>query len=65
MTKQEFEYKMNEVKLDYIRIQGDLEKLESFGRNTEIQQRKLDELEQELSDLHKQLEAIDQPSPHV
>ncbi|CAN7515075.1 SE1832 family protein [Rossellomorea vietnamensis] len=59
MTKEELEYKVNEVKLDYIRIQGDLEKLESFGRNTDIQQRKLDELETELSDLRKQLEAID------
>ncbi|MCR8847948.1 SE1832 family protein [Rossellomorea sp. SC111] len=59
MTKEELEYKVNEVKLDYIRIQGDLEKLESFGRNTDIQQRKLDELETELSDLREQLEAID------
>jgi uncharacterized coiled-coil DUF342 family protein len=59
MTKEELEYKVNEVKLDYIRIQGDLEKLESFGRNTDIQQRKLDELETELSGLRKQLEAID------
>ncbi|MCA0149508.1 MULTISPECIES: SE1832 family protein [Rossellomorea] len=59
MTKEDLEYKVNEVKLDYIRIQGDLEKLESFGRNTDIQQRKLDELETELSDLRKQLEAID------
>ncbi|MCC5800876.1 MULTISPECIES: SE1832 family protein [Rossellomorea] len=59
MTKEELEYKVNEVKLDYIRIQGDLEKLESFGRNTDIQQRKLDELENELSDLRKQLEAIE------
>ncbi|WP_034762144.1 SE1832 family protein [Rossellomorea vietnamensis] len=59
MTKEELEYKVNEVKLDYIRIQGDLEKLESFGRNTDIQQRKLDELETELSDLRKQLEAIE------
>lgn len=59
MTKEELEYKVNEVKLDYIRIQGDLEKLESFGRNTDIQQRKLDELETELSNLRKQLEAID------
>ncbi|KPL60288.1 SE1832 family protein [Rossellomorea vietnamensis] len=59
MTKEELEYKVNEVKLDYIRIQGDLEKLESFGRNTDIQQRKLDELETELSDLRKQLEAVD------
>jgi uncharacterized coiled-coil DUF342 family protein len=58
MTKEELEYKINEVKLDYIRIQGDLEKLESFGRNTDIQQRKLDELETKLSDLRKQLEAI-------
>ncbi|OXS63845.1 hypothetical protein B0G93_102288 [Bacillus sp. V-88] len=59
MKKEELEYKVNEVKLDYIRIQGDLEKLESFGRNTDIQQRKLDELENELSDLRKQLEAIE------
>jgi uncharacterized coiled-coil DUF342 family protein len=59
VTKEELEYKVNEVKLDYIRIQGDLEKLESFGRNTDIQQRKLDELETELSDLRKQLEAIE------
>ncbi|MBW3112304.1 MULTISPECIES: SE1832 family protein [Bacillaceae] len=59
MTKTELEYKINEVKLDYIRIQGDLEKLETFGRNTDIQQKKLDELEQELSHLNKELDAID------
>ncbi|WP_306465459.1 SE1832 family protein [Bacillus sp. NTK074B] len=57
MNKTELEYQINEVKLDYIRIQGDLEKLESFGRNTDIQQRKLDELEQELSRLNKELDA--------
>ncbi|MCA1060483.1 hypothetical protein LCL96_16215 [Rossellomorea aquimaris] len=59
MTKSELEYQINEVKLEYIRIQGDLEKLETFGRNTDIQQRKLDELEQELSQLHRKLDAID------
>lgn len=59
MTKNELEYKMNEVKTDYIRIQRDLEKLESVGRNTDIQLKILDDLEKELADLRKQYALLD------
>ena len=59
MTKSELEYKMNEVKDDYIRIQRDLEKLESVGRNTDKHLKILDELEKELAYLRKQYEVHD------
>ncbi|RIW34636.1 hypothetical protein D3H55_08970 [Bacillus salacetis] len=58
MTKSELEYKISEVKSDYIRIQGDLEKLESVGRSTEKSEKRLEELEIELAKLNKQLAEI-------
>ena len=58
MTKKELEYKISEVKADYIRIQGDLEKLESVGRNTEKSERRLVEIENELAQLNKQLALV-------
>ncbi|WP_456274680.1 SE1832 family protein [Bacillus sp. AK031] len=59
MTKKELEYKINEVKSDYIRIQGDLEKLESVGRNTEKSEKRLEALEIELAELNKQLAVLE------
>ncbi|MDL4842051.1 SE1832 family protein [Aquibacillus rhizosphaerae] len=55
MTKKEIEYKIQEVKSDYIRIQSDLEKLDSVGGNSKNAEKQLQQLEIELADLNKQL----------
>jgi hypothetical protein len=56
MTKQEIEIRIKELKMDYIRIQGDLDKLESAGGNVANAEKQLELLEAELSDLNKALE---------
>ena len=43
------------LKSDYVRIQGDLEKLESFGGNTDGIMRELDILEKEMHDINTQI----------
>ncbi|WP_198135847.1 SE1832 family protein [Pontibacillus chungwhensis] len=55
MTKRELESQINVVKSDYIRIQGDLEKMESVGGNTEKLEKQLKQLEDELAELNSQL----------
>ncbi|MDC3416828.1 SE1832 family protein [Aquibacillus salsiterrae] len=55
MNRKEIEDKINEVKSDYIRIQSDLEKLDSVGGNTTNAEKQLAALEEELSNLNKQL----------
>ncbi|GGD09984.1 SE1832 family protein [Pontibacillus salipaludis] len=57
MTKRELQDQINVVKSDYIRIQGDLEKMESVGGNTEKLERQLIQLEDELAELNNQFEA--------
>ncbi|QSS99699.1 hypothetical protein IMZ31_16790 [Pontibacillus sp. ALD_SL1] len=58
MTKRELEDQINVVKSDYIRIQGDLEKMESVGGNTEKLEKQLKQLEDELSELNNQLAKV-------
>ena len=36
MKKAEIQKKMDELKSDYIRIQGDMEKLESLGKHSNV-----------------------------
>lgn len=58
MTKRELENQINVVKSDYIRIQGDLEKMESVGGNTEKLERQLKQLEDELAELNNELAKV-------
>ncbi|MDQ0268503.1 SE1832 family protein [Cytobacillus purgationiresistens] len=53
MTLKEIEAQMTELKMDYIRLQDDIEKLESFGRSVEKQEARMQEIEEELRNLHK------------
>ncbi|WP_339194016.1 SE1832 family protein [Aeribacillus sp. FSL W8-0870] len=55
MTKQEIEQRIAELKSDYIRIQGDIEKLESVGGNIEKAEQQLTEIENELASLRTAL----------
>lgn len=55
MTKSEVEYKIAELKMDYIRIQGDIEKLESVGQGVSKAEEQLIRMEKELKQLNEQL----------
>lgn len=48
MTEREIETKITELKMEYMRLQDDMERLESFGRSVEKQEEKMTEIEKEL-----------------
>lgn len=48
MEKEEVEQKIAELKMEYLRLQDDMERLESFGRSVDKQEQKLIEIEQDL-----------------
>jgi len=51
------EQKLEELKYDYIRLQSDLEKIESTGNNPEKMIANLHQLEDEMRDLKKKIRA--------
>lgn len=55
MTKEQIEQKILELKHDYIRIQGDMEKLESVGRSPAKAEKQLVQIEKELAILREAL----------
>lgn len=56
MTKSEIEQRITELKMDYVRIQGDIEKLESVGHSPTKAEQMLEEIENELKELRTLLE---------
>ncbi|MCH1624093.1 SE1832 family protein [Fredinandcohnia quinoae] len=58
MDKKEIEYKIQELKLDYIRLQNDLEKMDSVNGNISPLEKQIAELEVELSSLRKMLNEL-------
>jgi len=56
LSKPEIEQRIAELKMDYIRIQGDIEKLESLGHSPTKAEQMLEEIENELKELRKLLE---------
>lgn len=58
MSRKEIEDKIAELKSDYVRIQGDAEKLVLVGQSTEKAEQKLIEIEGELADMNRRLEEI-------
>ncbi|KIL72895.1 SE1832 family protein [Bacillus badius] len=58
MTKSEIESKIAELKMDYIRVQGDIEKLESTGNTVTKAEEQLIRMENELKELNQQLAAL-------
>lgn len=59
MDKKQLEQKLAALKSDYVRIQGDLDKLEVVGGRIHSAQEQLERLEKEIADVRKQLEALD------
>ncbi|WP_166786826.1 SE1832 family protein [Jeotgalibacillus salarius] len=53
MTQNEIKERIAELKMDYIRAQDDLEKLESVGRDGASAEKRLTRIEDELSELRK------------
>lgn len=58
MTKQEIEKRLTELKSDYARIQGDLEKMEAVTGNSASAEHALIDIEREIKDLRKKLEDL-------
>ncbi|MBN9655173.1 hypothetical protein GLV98_08845 [Halobacillus litoralis] len=60
MTKKEIQDQIAFLKSDYIRIQGDLDKLEAAGGNIQNAEKQLARMEEELKELNKQLAQAEQ-----
>ncbi|MBX0357960.1 SE1832 family protein [Halobacillus sp. Nhm2S1] len=60
MTKKEIQDQITFLKSDYIRIQGDLDKLEAAGGNVQNAEKQLARMEEELKELNKQLAQAEQ-----
>jgi predicted translin family RNA/ssDNA-binding protein len=56
-TKDQLQQEILELKMDYINLQGDMEKLESLGHAGSVAGalERLEKMEQRLSELNKQL----------
>ncbi|MDQ0352572.1 ribosomal protein L29 [Alkalibacillus filiformis] len=59
MTKEEIQTQIDQLKMDYIRIQGDLDKLEANGGNVAMLEKSLNRIEDELASLRKQMNRVD------
>lgn len=57
MNKRQVENEIVELKMDYINLQGDIEKLESTGNNSFVKKAelRLATMEERLAELNKQL----------
>ncbi|MET3684206.1 ribosomal protein L29 [Alkalibacillus flavidus] len=59
MTKEEIQAQIEQLKMDYIRIQGDLDKLEANGGNVTMLEKSLTRIENELAELRQQQNRAD------
>ncbi|MCM3610256.1 hypothetical protein M4S82_03270 [Planococcus sp. MERTA32b] len=57
MNRQEIENEIAELKMDYVRHQGDIEKLETTGhaKMVEKAEQRLERMEQKLAELNQKL----------
>lgn len=60
MTKKEIQDQITFLKSDYIRIQGDLDKLDAAGGNIQNAEKQLARMEEELKGLNQQLAKAEQ-----
>lgn len=58
MTKKQLEEKLAELKSDYVRIQGDMDKLEFVGGRVSSAEEQLIRLEEEIANINQQLENL-------
>lgn len=58
MTKRELEAKLAELKSDYVRIQGDMDKLEFVGGRVSSAEEQLIRLEKEIATINEQLDKL-------
>lgn len=58
MSAQEIQQKIDELKMKYIKIQGDIEKLESTGHSVERLEERLSVIEEELSSCRNALKNL-------
>lgn len=60
MDKKQIEREIAELKMDYINLQGDIEKFESVGQNRQVTkaEERLASMEERLAELNKALEAV-------
>ncbi|MER1959258.1 MAG: SE1832 family protein [Solibacillus sp.] len=60
LTKSQLQQEIAELKMDYINLQGDTEKLESVGHADSVKQAvtRLENMEARLAELNKQLAAL-------
>ena len=60
LTKDQLQQEIAELKMDYINLQGDMEKLESLGHADSVKQAvtRLENMEARLAELNKQLAAL-------
>ncbi|MBB6453865.1 chromosome segregation ATPase [Salirhabdus euzebyi] len=60
MSRKEIQEQIDQLKMDYIRIQGDLDKLEAVGGRVSPLEKTLERMESELSKLRDQLANIEE-----
>ena len=60
LTKDQLQQQIAELKMDYINLQGDMEKLESVGHPDSVNQAlvRLENMEARLAELNKPLAAL-------
>lgn len=59
MTKKQIEAEMAELKSDYSRIQGDVEKATSFSVDTSTGEKQLIKIENRLKELNQMLDELE------
>lgn len=59
MSKKQLEAQLAELKSDYIRIQGDMDKLEFVGGRVSSAEEQLIRLEKEIADLNKRIDELE------
>jgi len=60
LNKKQIEYEITELKMEYINLQGDIEKLESTGNDSYVQKAeiRLATMEEQLSTLNQKLKEL-------
>ncbi|HLQ73450.1 MAG TPA: SE1832 family protein [Bacillota bacterium] len=59
MGKKALEAKLRELKSDYVRIQEDMDKLEFVGGRVSSAEQQLIQLEEQIAQLNKEIDAYD------